>query len=162
MDFSPTYRSLTPNDYAAAGRIFFCAVHDGTRTAYDLPQRLAWAGPTIELAHWKARLENLSGYVAELSEEPVGFLTIDRTGYIDLAFVMPSVARRGIGKGLLLRAENWASAHKVQHLTTKASLIARPFFERNGWQVQQAEEITRTSMGAKVTLRRFAMHKPLG
>ena len=84
-----------------AARIFFCVIHEGTRNVYSLAQRLAWAGETIHLERWKERLAEMEGFVAEEGNEPVGLMTIDNTGYITLAFVLPSAARQGIGAGLL-------------------------------------------------------------
>jgi putative acetyltransferase len=150
-------RPLTPADGALMGRIFFCAVHEGARSAYGPDQRRAWAGETIDLARWTARAETLTGFVAELGGETVGFMTIDASGYIDLAFVLPSAARQGVGTRLLQGAEDWARRHAAPRLTTAASLIARPFFEKNGWHVISAEDV----VYGGVNLRRFQMAKDL-
>ncbi|MEH7829583.1 GNAT family N-acetyltransferase [Gemmobacter denitrificans] len=150
-------RPLAADDYPAVGRIFFCAIHEGTRAAYDAAQRLAWAGETIDLDRWKARVAALTGFVAECKGEPVGFITIDRSGYVDLAFVLPSTGRSGIGGRLLGAAADWANAHGARQMTTEASLVARPFFEKHGWHVVEEETVLR--MG--VALRRFRMRRDL-
>jgi putative acetyltransferase len=150
-------RPLSVDDFRAVGRIFFCAVHEGTRGAYTHEQRLAWGGETIDLARWKKRLETLSGFVAVDEGEPVGFIAIDEAGYVDLAYVLPSATGRGAGRALLNAAEQWASAHGATELSTAASLVARPFFERNGWSVLEEEQVER----AGVFLTRFRMQKVL-
>jgi putative acetyltransferase len=150
-------RPLRPEDFRDAGRIFFCAVHEGTRHAYTAAERRAWAGDTIDLASWEARLKGLPGFVAEAVGEPVGFMTIDATGYVDLAFVLPSAAGRGIGAALLAAVEDWARAQGVAEMHTAASLAARPFFAAHGWHVAAAEEVQRQG----VALRRFQMRKRL-
>lgn len=152
-----TTRPLTADDYRDVGRIYFCAVHEGTRDAYTREQRLAWGGDTIDLLRWKTRVEALIGFVAEEDGEPIGFITIDNSGYIDLAFVLPSATGRGVGRTLLNAAEQWAFVNGATHLTTEASLVARPLFERNEWFVLEEEEIERKG----VILRRFKMHKSL-
>ena len=148
-------RPLSPEDYPAVGRISFCAVHEGARSAYSYEQRLAWGGETIDLDRWKKRVETLTGFVAERDNEPIGFITIDHTGYIDLAFVLLSETRRGVGRALLNAAERWASANGATRFTTEASLIARPFFEKNGWSVLEDESVSRHG----VILNRFKMQK---
>ena len=76
-------RPLIAEDYRAVGRIYFCAIHEGTGSAYSYQQRLAWGGETIDLDRWKTRVQALTGFVAEDSGEPVGFITIDLSGYVD-------------------------------------------------------------------------------
>lgn len=150
-------RPLAPEDYAAVGRIFFCAVHEGTRAAYSYQQRLAWGGDAIDLDRWKARVEALGGFVAETDGEPIGFITIDRTGYVDLAFVLPSASGRGVGRTLLNAAEDWAKDNGATQLTTEASLVAHPFFLKRGWVVVEEEHVERKG----VVLNRYKMQKDL-
>ena len=150
-------RPLVPEDYRHAGRICFCAVHEGTRDIYSPAQRVAWGGETIDLDGWRQRIAGLEGLIAEVAGEPVGFMTIDRTGYIDLAFVLPSQARRGVGAALLRAVEARARAWGAGMLTTEASRAARPFFARHGWEVVATQQVQRNG----VTLERYAMRKRL-
>lgn len=151
-------RPLADDDYAAAARIFFCAVHEGTRSAYTYPQRLAWGGQAIDLDRWQARIKTLTGFVAEQDGEPVGFMTIDASGYVDLAFVLPSAMGQGVGKALLAAVEAWAKENGALHLSTAASLVARPFFLTYGWHVLAEEQVQREG----VILTRFQMRKTIG
>ncbi|WP_157968846.1 GNAT family N-acetyltransferase [Tropicimonas sp. IMCC34011] len=150
-------RPLAPADYADAGRIFFCAIHEGTRAHYTSEQRRAWAGDTIDLDHWKARLATQTGFVAVEGGETVGLMTIDGDGLVDLAFVMPSCAGKGVGRTLLKACEAWAAEHGVSPLRTFASKAARPFFEANGWRVVAEETVERRG----VELTRFRMEELL-
>lgn len=150
-------RPLAPDDYSHAARIFFCAVHEGTRDVYSLRQRLAWAGETVDLERWRARVAAMQGFVAEADGEPVGFMTIDAEGHVDLAFVLPSQARRGVGARLLGAVEDWARARGVARLTAHASLAATPFFARHGWAVVAREQVRRSG----VALARNRMERPL-
>ncbi len=148
-------RPLRAEDFADAGRIFFCAIHEGTRHVYTREQRRAWAGETIDLRGWEDRLSGLTGFIAEENGEPVGFMTIDRTGYVDLAFVLPSAAGKGTGSALLSAVEHWAAERAARRLTAAASLAARPFFEKHGWTVLHREEVERQG----VSLPRYQMQK---
>ncbi len=150
-------RPLTARDYPHAGRIFFCAVHEGARNVYSPAQRLAWGGATIDLDRWRERIAPMQGFVAEDAGEPVGFMTIDADGHIDLAFVLPSQAQRGVGAKLLGAVEDWARMQGVARLTTFASLAARPFFARHGWVVVERQQVAR---GGAV-LERYSMEKVL-
>jgi putative acetyltransferase len=66
-------------------------------------------------------------------------IAIDEAGHVDLAFVLPSAAGMGVGRALLNAAERWASAHGATRLSTEASLVARPFFERNDRSVLEED-----------------------
>ena len=148
-------RHIRPEDYFSVSRIFFCAVHEGTNHAYSLAERRAWGGDTIDLLRWKERLITLTGFIAEVDGEPVGFITVDPMGYIDLAFVLPSAAGKGAGSALLERAEHLAFTQGATCLTTAASLAARPFFEKHGWAVLEEGQVERGG----VTLKRYQMQK---
>ncbi len=150
-------RPLTVADAAAVARIFFCAVHEGTRDHYSFEQRLAWGGEEVSPDAWRARLEGVTGFVAELAGEPVGFMTIDASGYIDLAFVLPSMAGTGVGYRLYGSVEAKARELGARVLTTNASKTAKPFFERQGWEVVTEQTVERQG----IELNNFKMQKAL-
>ena len=150
-------RHISPEDYVDVGRIFFCAVHEGTNHVYSLAQRTAWGGLTIDRPRWKERLTTLTGFVAEVDGESVGFITVDPTGYIELAFVLPSAAGKGVGSALLARAEHLAFVQGATVLATAASLAASHFFEKHGWGVLKEEQVERGG----VIFKRYQMQKHL-
>lgn len=150
-------RPLAVGDAAAVARIFFCAVHEGTREHYSYTQRLAWGGEEVSPDAWRDRLEGVIGFVAELEGEPVGFMTIEASGYIDLAFVLPSMAGTGVGFRLYEAVEAKARELGARVLTTNASKTARPFFERQGWEVVTKQSVERQGVG----LTNFKMRKAL-
>lgn len=150
-------RPLAVDDAAAVARIFFCAVHEGTREHYSYTQRLAWGGEEVSPDAWRARLEGVTGFVAELEGEPVGFMTIEASGYIDFAFVLPSMAGAGVGFRLYEAVETKARAFEARELTTNASKPARPFFQRQGWEVVTEQIVERQG----VRLTNYKMRKAL-
>jgi putative acetyltransferase len=153
-----TIRRLTADDGVAAAEIFFDAAHNGTADHYTLEQRQAWAGTAPNPAPWSERLLHLDGFVAELDGVPVGFISIEPdTGYVDHAFVRPRAAGRGIGWKLYQAVEELAKGLGLDHLTTAASKKARPFFERQGWRVDQEQ----TVVVRDVALTNFRMSKRL-
>lgn len=150
-------RSLTAADYEAAARIFFAAVHEGTRNLYTPEQRRAWGGEAVNLDTWRSVFLEVEGCFAEDEGGPLGFMTLDQAGYIDFAFVHPDAARKGIGAALFAEVERRARAQAIAELTTNASLAAQPFFARHGFEIVEKEEIARNG----ATLTRYAMRKTL-
>ena len=130
-----TIRPLLPNDTEAAALVFFDAVHYGTVNEYSLHQRRAWAGEQPNPDAWCGKFDGITGYVVEIEENLVGFMTIDLSGYIDLAFVQAEMSGRGIGRMLYEHIESLAISRKMPRMTTQASKKAKPFFEKFGWDV---------------------------
>lgn len=152
-----TIRALGPGDAPHVGRIYFCAVYEGAREHYSFEQRRAWAGDTVDPDYWSQRLAGQLGFIAEQGGEPVGFMTINPAGYIDLAFVLPSAAGAGIGKQLYAAIEQKGRDLGASVLTTEASKPAKPFFESQGWTVEAAQSIERRG----VSLTNYRMQKRL-
>ena len=84
-----------------------------------------------------------------------GFISYDDDGYIDLMFTAPHRTRAGVASALYLEVESRLSAMGVCELFTKASLVARPFFERQGFTIEAEESMERRG----VVLRGYRMRK---
>ena len=137
--------------------VFFDAIHRGTADVYSAVQRQAWAGARPDTDGWRNRFVGVQGFAAETAGQLLGFMTIDETGYIDLAFVSPDVMGQGIGRKLYEAVEQHARELGVAALSTHASKKARPFFERMGWSV----DYTQTVEKRDVTLTNYKMSKAL-
>ncbi|MGE0082323.1 MAG: GNAT family N-acetyltransferase [Thiohalomonadaceae bacterium] len=86
-----------------------------------------------------------------------GFITYEANGHIDLLFTSPAYCRRGFASTLLRHAETALAARGISALVTEASLAARPFFERFGFEVTEEQHVQRGGVG----FRRYAMRKSL-
>ncbi|WP_424973851.1 GNAT family N-acetyltransferase [Dinoroseobacter sp. S124A] len=151
-------RDFRPEDAAAVAQVFFDAVHLGTGAHYTPEQQTAWAGAAPRPPEiWAARLSGQTCKLALQQGAVVGFMSLEPRGRIDLAYVAPQVAGRGVAWRLYQALEAEARRHGLSALHTEASLSARPFFERQGWQVDAAQEVVREG----ITLRNFRMSKPL-
>ena len=139
------------------GGIFFDAVREGTAEFYDFEQRRAWASKPPSGPNWASRLAGQKTVVARKAGLPVGFMTLDGDGYIDLAFVAPGHQRQGIGEALYARIESTARDADIDRLHSKASYFARGLFEQQGWEVVRMRQIERSG----VTLTNFLMEKRL-
>jgi putative acetyltransferase len=152
-----TVRALALSDAEAAAEIFHDAVQTGAAEAYTQAQRDAWSGPAPDPEKWRARFEEQTGVVAEAGGEAVGFMTLDADGHVDLAYVRPERARQGVGGRLYAALEALAREAGLARLSTHASLVARPFFEKQGWRTEQEQQVSLRGE----TLTNFAMSKRL-
>jgi putative acetyltransferase len=144
-------------DTPAVIAIYTAAIHELAAPFYSPQQLAAWAPATTNLARWQQRLSQVHTLVTEHDSVLAGFASYTDDGYLDLLFTAPAFARRGVATRLYLRVEATLRAAGVPKIFTRASLAARPFFDRHGFQFDAEEHIE--CRGAY--LRRSAMHKPL-
>jgi putative acetyltransferase len=124
---------------------------------YSPEQIAAWAPLPPDADRWQQRLSLLHTIVAEADGVLAGFASYTDEGYLDFLFTRPGFARRGVATSLYQSVESTLRATNVPLVTTQASLAARPFFDRHGFQVDAEESVECRG----VYLRRFAMHKNL-
>ncbi len=79
--------------------------------------------------------------VAVRGDTPIGFMTLDDKGYLDLAFVVPEAMGVGVSDAIYAVLEGRARANGIEVLSTQASLLAEPFFARHGWTVTRRQEV---------------------
>jgi putative acetyltransferase len=150
-------RLFREDDLPDLGRIYFDAVREGTKSHYSKTQRHAWAHEIPDGPKWLARLSSQIVYVAEQDNRIAGFMTLQTDGYIDLAFVAPDLIGRGVAHQLYLAILKHAKSANTTRMSTHASHLARPFFERQGWTLIKEQSVT----VREVALTNFIMEKVL-
>ena len=148
---------LTPAEIDQLGVIMFDAVRKGATEFYSSKQRKAWVPKIPSGASWAARLASQKTVVARKAERPIGFMTLDKNGYIEFAFVASEHQRQGIGGYLYTRIEALAHKSNLACLHSQASYLGRRLFEQQGWEVIHAQQIERDG----TTLTNFLMEKHL-
>lgn len=134
-----TIRTFDPRDATTLYAIFFEAIRVGAAAHYSTAQRLAWAAHADMPAGWPDKLAAHDTFVAETGGEVAGFMAATPDGYIDLAFVRPRWMGRNVAQALYDCVLERAHRRGLTRLTTHASHLARPFFARQGWQVDTTE-----------------------
>lgn len=149
-------RWADPKDYDELGRIMFAAIH-AEPSPYSESERRAWRAEPYRGAAWHKRLSEKHVLVAEEGGKPVGFLTIEPGGYIDLGYLLPEARAKGWFRRLYERIEKEARAMGETELSTHASLAAEGPFKAMGFVVTERETVSL----AGERLRRAAMVKVL-
>ena len=139
MDFS--VRTFEIEDAEALGQVFYRSVREGAARRYTAAQVEAWSPSPPAGDVWRARLAAADTVVAVRGDQPLGFMTLDTKGYLDLAFVVPEAMGAGVSDALYAVLEGRARAVGIAVLTTQASLLAEPFFVRHGWKVTRRQEV---------------------
>lgn len=151
-----TIRNYRIQDLSSLVRLFTDSVHQLGATAYDETQRYAWASRTPNLDTWRQRLDSLETLVAEDENSMAGFISYAPDGWIDLVYTAPNYARRGVASALYQEAEQKLKALGADELYTEASVMARPFFERHGFEVTGEHQSTvRGAMLLRYNMRKI-------
>ena len=150
-------RIAKPGDLENIVSLFGDSIHELAAQHYDEAQRAAWAPATPDLAEWRQRLSALTTLVAEDDGRLAGFLSFENDGHIDLLYTAPHSARRGVASALYREAEHQLLTLGAKRLFTEASLVAAPFFTRQGFHVVEEQRVERRGL----VFRRYAMHKSL-
>jgi putative acetyltransferase len=150
-------REYQPADAPALVEVYRDAIRTMGATAYSPAQVQAWARWPGDSREFEERLQAGLAVVAVREQEIVAFGTLNPVDHIDLLFCKGSHGRRGITTRIYEQLEEHARAAGVEILSTEASRIARPFFEKQGFHVVEREVVERHG----VHLDRFRMEKRL-
>ena len=126
-------RDYQPGDFQQLCAIFIRAVTMTASQHYSPQQIAAWA--QIDESRWREKLVQSQVRVAVINAQLVGFITCIEH-YIDMLFVEPEYTRCGVASTLLkpfIKSES--------ELTVDASITAKPFFERYGFQVVKQQRV---------------------
>jgi putative acetyltransferase len=148
-------RAYRPADLAAVVELFGASIHVLAARDYDAAQRAAWAPAEPDLGEWSGRLIGQMTLVAEVGVELSGFIACSDDGHIDLLYTSPSHARRGVASALYQDAERQLREAGATELVTEASLVAAPFFARQGFRVEEEQKVVRRG----IEFRRYRMKK---
>lgn len=96
-----------------------------------------WASGEIDLDKWNQSLQEHYSVVAVENDVIVGFGDIDSTGYLDRLFVHADHQNRGIATAICNQLEQIIQ----ENITTHASITAKPFFEKRGYQVVKEQQV---------------------
>ena len=152
-------RAYRREDIKEIAELFYNTVHTVNAADYTEEQLDAWADGNIDTAAWDRSFREHRTLVAVMTSDPgngaeqiVGFADMDGTGYLDRLYVHKDFQRRRIASALCDRLEQAAD---VEMFTTHASVTAKPFFEKRGYQVVQEQQVERKG----ILLTNYVMKK---
>jgi len=134
-------------DTATISTLFCDTVHHINSHDYTPAQINAWApkdiNKDINIDFWVNRLSQSITYVAEETDQIIGFGNLEPNGHLDCFYCHKDFQRMGVGSQLLATIEATARSLKIQTLFTEASITARPFFEAKGFRVITPQTVER-------------------
>lgn len=144
-------RRYQPSDCEDLARLFYDTVHRVNAKDYTEEQLNVWADGQVDLEKWNRSLQEHFSVVAVENDIIAGFGDIDQTGYLDRLFVHADYQGKGVATAICDRLEQAVRGNIVTH----ASITARPFFEKRGYQVMKEQQVERQG----ILLTNFVMVK---
>jgi putative acetyltransferase len=132
---------MLPSDAPALARIFRASIEGLTGEDYSPGQQEAWMGAADDEAAFAKKLSGALTLIATIEKQPVGFASLKDNNIIDMLYVRPEVAGRGVARALVDALETLAAARGTTVLTTDASDTARDFFAHRGYIAQRRNTI---------------------
>lgn len=157
-----TIRKYHKKDCDEVFELFYNTVHNINIKNYTNEQIEAWANLSINQEDWCKSLEINYSLVytddiektkeaeqIETNEEKneeisiIGFGDITRAGYLNRLYIHKDHIGKGIGNLLAKELEEYATSLGLKEIVTHASITARPFFEKRGYQLIKEQEVER-------------------
>lgn len=126
-------RPAKPSDLNAILNLFEQSIL-GSTPEYSQIQKQAWISGKDKRARWISRIAEQLFLLVFTGGELVAFASLKLPDYIDLMYVSPQHARKGIASQLLAQLEIKAVDEGATSLDTDASLSAMAFFKANGFE----------------------------
>lgn len=144
-------RKYQSSDCKEITELFYKTVHVVNAKDYTQEQLNVWATGQVDVEDWDRSFREHYSVVAVEDGQIVGVGDIDRTGYLDRLYVHADYQGRGIATALCNRLEQAVPGPIITH----ASITARPFFEKRGYQVVKEQQVERKG----ILLKNFVMEK---
>ncbi|MBS7541551.1 GNAT family N-acetyltransferase [Ancylobacter oerskovii] len=137
-------RPFLPSDTPTLASILSAAIFELTSEDYDPDQQDGWAAAAASDEEALAkRLASSLTLVAERDGEVVGFIALADNKLIDLLYVHPKVAGKGVAALLCDAIERLAAARGATSLIADASDTALGFFQKRGYVARQRNSVLR-------------------
>lgn len=137
-------REATSSDVESIRTVHYESIAQLGRAAYDSEQVDAWARGVESADYAAVDSERYYFVVAEVDGDvrAFGSLRLEAPdsyetsveGEVTGVYVHPSVAREGVGSGILAALERQARAREIESLGLSASLNAVGFYEAHGYE----------------------------
>lgn len=144
-------RRYRVSDAAPTRSVFERAVRQTAAGDYTQAQVEAWAPTGLTASEedaWARARAAAETVVAIEDGEVAGFADLVDDALLDMLYVDPRFARRGIGSALIAHVLDLARSRGAAVIETDASVTARPVFEHHGFVVvaQQAPVVRGVAM----------------
>lgn len=134
-------RKFELRDAEQIARLFHDTIRIVNLGDYTQEQVEAWAPDDIHFRNWADKCSSRCTFVAEKDGRIVGYGELEANGHLDHLYVHHEHQRQGAAGTLYAALESEARRLGIARIFTEASITARPFFERMGYQVVREQTV---------------------
>lgn len=145
-------REYDTKDCEEIAALFYDTVHTVNAKDYSKEQLDVWATGEVDKEAWNRSFLEHYTLVAVEEDRIIGFGDITEDGYLDRLYVHKDFQHKGVATAICDKLERY---YFTQRLSTHASITARPFFEKRGYQVIKEQQVERNG----ILLTNFVMEK---
>lgn len=150
-------RPFVPNDVECLASVYRDAVRVIGPGFYSPEEVAVWALYPEDMTEFYTRLSRGHTWVLDVDGRTEAFGQLDPLDHIAFLYCSGKFNRRGLGSLIYRQLEDIARESGVSVVTTDASRVSCPFFEKQGFVVREREYVPRYG----VVFERFKMQKPL-
>ncbi len=146
---------MLPDDVPLLAAIFVASIEELTEDDYSEAQREAWASRADDEEAFGEKLAGDLTLIASLAGAPVGFASLRNNTHIEMLYVHPAAAGRGVASTLCDALEKLAAARGASALSVDASDTAHEFFRHRGYaDMQRNTVVVQDEWLANTTMRK--------
>jgi putative acetyltransferase len=134
-------RPFLPADAALLAEIFRASIAELTGEDYSGTQQEAWASLADDETAFATRLANGLTLIGTMDGSPVGFASLAGPDRLDMLYVHPAAAGRGVGGMLIDALEKLAASRGAERLSADVSDSAQEFFRQRGFVARQRNSV---------------------
>ena len=129
-------RRYRPEDAEGIARLYEMSVREIAIEKYTPEEVEVWASYADEIEEIRHRLAEGLTLVAESGNIPVAFGQLKPVDHVAFLYTIKEYSRIGIATDIYKRLEDHALVRGAEYLTTDASRISKPLFEKLGFQLE--------------------------
>lgn len=126
-------RRLLDDEYYDVVQLITQTVHSVCINDYTKEELDAWAPENFDINKFRRNLSHCYNLVAFEKGKLVGFISVERSGYINRLYTHKDFLRRGIATALYNKAEEWAKENGICEMSLDSSKTAEEFYLKLGF-----------------------------
>lgn len=127
-------RTIHDDEYDEVIKLITQTVHSVCKNDYTKEELSAWAPANFNINKFRSALSDCLNLGAFEKNTLVGFISVERSGYINRLYTHKDFLRRGIATALLQKAQHWAKENGIYELSLDSSKTAVEFYLKNGFE----------------------------
>ena len=127
-------RRLLDDEYNDVVKLITETVHTVCSDDYTKEELEAWAPENFDIRKFRMNLLHCLNLVAFEKGKLVGFISMERNGYINRLYTHKDFLHRGIATALYQKSEEWAKEQGIREISLDSSRTAEGFYIKMGFE----------------------------